>query len=96
MIIVEGHRVLIKPDDIEEKTKGGIYTAPVSQEQEARQKTEGTFVKMGPDAILNFGKNRELKKGDRVAFVQYSGVEIMDGKDRYWISNDEDILAILE
>ncbi len=95
MIHVEGHRVLIKTDEIEEKTKFGLIKVAVTQEREARQKTEGTFVKMGPDAILNFG-NRQLKKGDRVAFVQYSGVEIMDGDKKYWISNDEDILAIIE
>lgn len=93
-ITIEGHRVLIRRDEIEETTEAGIIKVAVTQEREAMQKTEGTFIKMGPDAILNFGK-RQLKKGDRVAFVRGSGVEISDGDKNFFIANDEDILAIL-
>ncbi len=42
------------------------------------------------------GQHRMLKKNDRIAFVQYAGIDIKDGGKTFWVMNDEDLLAILE
>jgi len=94
MIVVEGVRVLVKPDKEEERTESGLYKAISAVDKEARAKTQGTFVAMGPNADLNFGK-AQLCEGDRVAFVRYAGEDISDGEDTFWVMNDCDILALI-
>jgi len=95
MIIVEGTRVLIRPDKKEEKTEGGLFVPQQTQDQLARAMTQGTFVASGPNADLNFGK-AELCAGDRVAFVRYAGEDLEDTDGTvYWIMQDMDLLALL-
>ena len=95
MITVEGTRVLVKPDKKEEVSAGGILLPQQTQDSEARAKTQGTFMAMGPNADLNFGE-KTLNPGDRIAFVRYAGENIQDEDEILWIMQDEDILAIIE
>mgnify|MGYP000892281617 CR=1 FL=1 len=87
-----GDRVLVKPVEAEEKTKGGIYLPDTAKEKPL----EGEVVAAGKgkkdgDKIVAL----EVKKGDRVLYGKYSGTEIkLDGQD-YMILREDDILAII-
>jgi len=94
MLLPEGHRVVVRPDKVDEKSAGGIILVPETTDREQRASTQGELVSMGPDVILNFD-GRELKPGDRVLHVLYAGVTYEDGEDRLFIMNDEDLLGIL-
>lgn len=88
-------KVVIKPLDEEEKTKGGIVL-PDTAEKEKPEK--GKVVAVGPGKILDNGARSPMavKKGDVVLFTKYSPNEIkIDGKEVLIVS-ESDILAILK
>lgn len=89
-----GDRVLIKPLEAEEKTKGGIILPDTAKEKPQ----EGEVVAVGKGKVLEGGKTEplEVKAGDKVLYGRYSGTEIkIDGED-YLIVKEEDILAIIK
>jgi chaperonin GroES len=91
------HRILIKPDDLEEKTQSGIIIKHDKREEAAVEK--GTVVLVGSTAYKEFGTTAEeqgIKVGSRVTFAKYAGKTIKDGDVRYLILNDEDIVGVLE
>lgn len=81
-------RVLVEPQEAEEKTASGLYIPDTAKEKPQR----GTVVAVGP------GKKdepMEVKVGDVVLYGKYSGTEInVDGKD-YLIMRQSDIVAIV-
>jgi chaperonin GroES len=89
-----GDRVLIKPLEAEEKTKGGIILPDTAKEKPQ----EGKVVAVGKGKVLESGKTEalEVKVGDKVLYGKYSGTEIkIEGED-YLIVKEEDILAIIK
>jgi chaperonin GroES len=106
-----GDRVLIKPDEIEEKTAGGIIIPGTVGELHAMAQSIGTFIEAGPDAYIDHVekdatgqitkiigyKGHFAKPGDRVAFAKYGGLQVT-GKDglAYRIMNDVDVTAVVE
>jgi chaperonin GroES len=88
-------RVVIKPIEAEETTKGGIILPDtVSKEKPI----EGTVVAAGPGKVNEEGKNIALavKVGDKVLYGKYSGTEItVEGVD-YLIMRESDIFAIVK
>ncbi len=93
-----GHRVLIKPEKIEEITKGGIVIPQDAQDQEQFAVENGEVIEIGKEAwSLDTHKGKWAKVGDKIAFARYGG-KVMEGKDgeHYRLMNDEDILAVLE
>ena len=103
--------MLIKPDEIEEKTEGGIIIPGTVSELHAMAQSIGTFVAAGPDAYMdNVTRDRQgqiierkgfsqafAKPGDRVAFAKYGGLQV-NGKDgeSYRLMNDVDVTAVVE
>lgn len=88
-------KVVIKPLNEEEKTKGGIVL-PDTAEKEKPEK--GKVVAVGPGKILDNGARSPMmvKKGDVVLFTKYSPNEIkIEGKEVLIVS-ESDILAILK
>ena len=88
-------KVVIKPLDEEEKTKGGIVL-PDTAEKEKPEK--GKVVAVGPGKVSGNGVRSPMtvKKGDVVLFTKYSPNEIkIDGKEVLIVS-ESDILAILK
>lgn len=89
-------RVLIKPDDVEEVTAGGIIIPGSVGEQHAMAQSIGTFIEAGPDAYTHYTQIHRAngsktvttrgysgpaaKPGDRVAFAKYGGLQV-EGKD---------------
>ena len=89
-----GDRILIKPLEAQEKTKGGIILPDTAKEKPQ----EGQVVSVGKGKVLDSGKTEpvEVKVGDKVLYGKYSGTEIkVDGED-HLIVREEDILAIIK
>lgn len=91
-----GDRVIVKPLEAEEKTKGGIVLPDTAKEKPQ----EGEIVAAGKGKVLDNGKPKELevKVGDRVLYGKYSGTEVKlkDGDDDLLIMHEDDILAIVK
>lgn len=81
-----GENVLIKTIEENIKTKSGIVL-PDSAKEDRPQ--EGRVIAIGED------KKIKVKKGQKVIFAKYSGTEIKQGKEKYLIIKNEDILAIV-
>lgn len=91
-------RVLVKPDPVEETTKGGIILADTTKEREKYAGTKATLIAAGDNAFKDWGPDaRKPKPGDRVHFAQYTGARIkgVDG-DEYVILNDADLTSVIE
>ena len=86
-------RVIIKPSEAEEKTKGGIILPDTAKEKPI----EGTVVAVGPGKIAEDGKTvkLEVKVGDKVLYGKYSGTEVTVEGDEYLIMRESDIFAII-
>ncbi|MFA5430670.1 MAG: co-chaperone GroES [Candidatus Omnitrophota bacterium] len=89
-----GDRVLVKPLDAEDKTKGGIILPDTAKEKPQ----EGKVVSVGKGKISDDGKlvALEVKAGDKVLYGKYSGTEIKVNGEDHLIVREEDILAIVK
>jgi len=89
-----GDRILIKPLEAEEKTKGGIVLPDTAKEKPQ----EGKVVAAGKGRTLDSGKVEalEVKVGDIVLYGKYSGTEITKDGEEYLFVKEEDILAIIQ
>lgn len=97
MIIPAGHRVLVKVDEIEERTKGGIILVDADKQTEAN--IFGTIVAVGLNAWKAFDDGDPWAKvGDKVAFAKYGGfiIDDPDTKERFRLLNDEDITCVIK
>ena len=90
-----GDRVIVKPLEAEEKTKGGIVLPDTAKEKPQ----EGKVVAVGPGKWDEDGEKRiamSVKVGDTVLFKKYGPDEIeIEGK-KYLVAEESDILAIIE
>lgn len=98
MLVPCGHRVIIKPDPVEEKSKGGIVVVATEQEERMQKagNMKGTIISVGPTAWRAFDDGKPwAKEGDRVYYAKYAGKFIVDPEteEEYVICNDEDIVA---
>lgn len=87
-------RVLVKRLAEEERSKGGIIIPDTAKEKPI----QGEIIAVGLGRIGDDGKTRPLdvKKGDRVLFAKWGGVEVkLDGKELI-ILKESDILAVIE
>jgi co-chaperonin GroES (HSP10) len=94
MLIPCGHRVLVKPDAVEETTKSGIVLMTETQKKMERAGTQkGTVVAVGPTAWKAFdritvrqsdgtdkvvGGEAWAGVGDRIYYSRYGGVFVED------------------
>ncbi|MCL5674614.1 MAG: co-chaperone GroES [Candidatus Omnitrophica bacterium] len=89
-----GDRVVVKPLEAEDKTKGGIILPDTAKEKPQ----EGKVVAIGKGKTDEAGKliPMEVKVGNKVLYGKYSGTEITIEKEQYMILKEEDILAVIE
>ncbi|MCD6583755.1 MAG: co-chaperone GroES [Candidatus Omnitrophica bacterium] len=89
-----GDRVLIKPCEEKERTKGGIVLPDTAKEKPQ----EGEIVAVGEGRRTEDGKvvPLSLKVGDKVLYGKYSGTEITVDDQEYLIMREEDVLAVVE
>ena len=86
-----GDRVVIKPLDEEEVTKGGLVLPDTAKEKPQ----EGEIVAVGPGRVADDGTRikMEVKKGDKVVYSKYAGTEFKEDDEEYLIVRESDILA---
>ncbi len=86
-------RVLLKAEEAEETTKGGIILTASAQEKPVFSKV----VAVGPGGFVDDHEIKMyIKEGDKVITAKYSGTEIKIDGDTYTIVRQSDILAIVE
>lgn len=87
-------RVIIKREEEETKSPGGIVLAGAAAEKPAR----GSVIAVGNGKRLDNGQFQALdvKVGDKVLFGKYSGSEVKVDGDQLIVMREEEILAILE
>lgn len=98
MIVPAGHRVLVKVDEVDKVTKGGIIIADSIADKHTDANIFGIIVAVGDTAWKAFDDgNPWAKVGDRVAFAKYGGfiIEDPDSGEKYRLLNDEDITAVI-
>ena len=88
-----GDRVVIKPAEAEERTKGGIILPDTAKEKPV----VGEVVAAGPGKVADDGTKivMEVKVGDKVLYGKYSGTEVTIEGDEYLIMREADIFAIV-
>ncbi len=84
-------RVVVEPQEAEERTAGGIVLPDTAKEKPQR----GKVVSVGPGKLLDSGKRGELSVGvgDVVIYGKYSGTEIEVSGKEVKILREGDILA---
>ena len=86
-----GERVVIKPLERDDISKGGIILPDTAKEKPQ----EGEVIEVGPGRVADDGKRiaMELKKGDRIIYSKFAGTEYKDDDEEYLILRESDILA---
>ncbi|MBI2836384.1 MAG: co-chaperone GroES [Chloroflexi bacterium] len=84
-------RLVVKPIEKEEKTKGGIILPDTAKEKPQ----EGEIVAIGPGRLSEDGKRiaMDVKVGDIVLYARYGGTEIKIDSEDLIILRESDILA---
>ena len=88
-------RVVIRREEKEEKSAGGIVLASTAREKP----NKGEVIAVGPGKALDDGQVRALKVkvGDKVVFASYAGSQTLkDGDDEFIIMSESEILGVLE
>ena len=89
-----GDKVVIKRLEAEEKTPGGILLPDM-----ARQRPQqGRVLSIGDGRLLPDGTRapQQVREGDRVVFLGYSGTEVLVDQEDLLIMSEGDILAVIE
>ncbi|MFA5148316.1 MAG: co-chaperone GroES [Candidatus Omnitrophota bacterium] len=89
-----GDRILVKPVDSEEKTRGGIILPDTAKEKPSK----GKVVAVGKGKLLDDGKVKELevKVGDTILYGRYGGTEIKYKDEDMLILRESEVLAIVK
>lgn len=87
-----GDRVIIKQDEADEKTAGGLIIASKAQEKPQR----GTVMAVGEGKLDNSGNlvKPGVKEGDSVIYSKYGGTEVKVDDVDYLILRVDDIFAV--
>ncbi|HML73565.1 MAG TPA: co-chaperone GroES [Anaerohalosphaeraceae bacterium] len=87
-------RVVLKPQEAEAKTAGGIVLPDTAKEKPLI----GKVIAVGPGKLMDNGQRAPMsvKKNDTVLFGKYSGSEVeVDGED-YKVLRESEILGVIE
>ena len=78
--------ILVKPKELEEKTKGGIYIPDTAKEKTQ----EGLVIAVGA------GEYMPIKVGDIIIFEAYAGTEIELLEKKHLVLKIKDVLGIMK
>ena len=86
-------RIVVKPAEAEEKTKGGLFLPDTAKEKPVW----GEVIAAGPGKTTDDGKKlpMEVKVGDKVLYGKYSGTEVTVDGQEVLIMRESDIFAIM-
>ena len=84
-------RLVVKPIEKEEVTKGGLYLPDTAKEKPQ----EGEVLAVGPGRLSEDGKRiaMDVKVGDIVIYAKYGGTDIKVDDEELMILRESDILA---
>jgi chaperonin GroES len=87
-------RVIVKREDEERKSPGGIVIPDTAAEKPIR----GKIIAVGKGKILENGNVRplDLKVGDKILFGKYGGTEVKVDGDELLVMREEDVMAVIE
>ncbi len=87
-------RVIVKREDEERKSPGGIVIPDTAAEKPIR----GKIIAVGKGKILENGSVRplDLKVGDKILFGKYGGTEVKVDGDELLVMREEDVMAVIE
>ena len=87
-------RVVVKPQDAEVKTAGGIVLPDTAKEKPMM----GKIVAVGSGKLLDSGKRAKMsvKKGDVVVYGKYGGSDVEIDGTEYKILRESEILGVVE
>jgi len=95
----KGHYILIKPDEVQETSEGGIVLN-VDAARELAATTSGEVVAIGPTAWMAYDYDKPNWKqwavvGERVNFVRHASTLVKDPVtgDKYFVIADENVLT---
>ena len=86
-----GDRIVVKPIEREEVTKGGIILPDTAKEKTQ----EGEIIAVGPGKLSDEGTRitMDVKVGDKVIYAKYAGTEVEIDGEKLLIMHDSDIMA---
>lgn len=86
-----GDRIVIKPIEQEEVSKGGLVLPDTARERPQ----EGEVIATGPGRLTDEGSRipMELAVGDKVLYAKYAGTELKEDDEDYLVLRESDILA---
>lgn len=89
-----GDRVLIRREEAEEVTAGGIIIPDTAKDKPSK----GTVVAVGEGIRNDKGEliKMTLKAGDKVYFTKWGGSEVKLNDEELLIMKESDVLAIIE
>ncbi len=89
-----GDRVLIRREEAEEVTAGGIIIPDTAKDKPSK----GTVVAVGDGIRNDKGEliKMVLKAGDKVYFTKWGGSEVKLNNEELLIMKESDVLAIIE
>jgi co-chaperonin GroES (HSP10) len=89
------YKILIEPEEVEQKSTGGIILAPTTTEKEKMAQVRGRLIAVGGNAFEDWLPPIP-KVGDQVWYAKYAGY-VVKGKDdkEYRLANDKDCAAIV-
>ncbi len=96
-----GWKILIQPNQIKQKTKGGILLTQTETAHEAYLTAHGVVAGVGELAYRdrNTGEKWKLssipKVNDRVTYGKYAGQKLVINGVRFLLLNDDEITSIL-
>ncbi len=84
-------RLVVKPIEKDEVTKGGIFLPDTAKEKPQ----EGKVIAVGQGRLSDDGKRipMDIKVGDVVIYAKYGGTEIKVEEEELMILRESDILA---
>lgn len=93
------YNVLIKQDEVEETTTGGVYIPGQEQDRQKHAQTRGEIIALSPMAFSfdDWPDGEEKPQiGQRVVFGRHAGtfVEGLDGNE-YRVVKDKDVVAVM-
>ena len=89
-------RVLVRLDEVEEVTAGGIVLPQIVKEREELKQVKATMIAVGGNAFDDF-KGAVPQPGDRVYVGRYAGARVI-GEDgiEYRMVNGRDVFGIIK
>ena len=89
-----GDRIIVKQDEAEETTAGGLVLASSNKEKP----TSGVVLAVGEGKINDKGEHLPMpvKVGDKVLYAKYGGTEVTVDGEKVMILRADDIFAIKE